>query len=293
VACGILGYVVLRQRAELAGAQNDRQELATVKAQLGAAKEALAKVDKPRPASQHGAAETGAAKAAMRPARGPVQISNIIKDHPEFAKLYNKFTRRELGTIYGAGLNSLNLSPQQLSRLKDLLTERQMSFVDAAQAAGLEGIRVGSTEWQQAVNQASLTDDQEIKDILGPDAEATLADMKSNAGRAQAQPYMEFQVNGMSSEFVDAGVPLTTDQSAGLAQAFLNAYYWQGRDLSDRPVDYNDVDPSTGLSPHDVRNLNNAAQVLTPDQLNVMRNYAIQTEQIIAIQRQYRLPLGQ
>jgi len=219
-------------------------------------------------------------------------MSDIFKDHPEFVKLYNEFTRRQLGTIYGGGLNSLNLSPQQLNRLKDLLTERQMSVVDAAQAAASEGLRAGSAEWQQAINQASLTDDQEIKDILGPNADATLDDLKSNAGRAQAQPVMEYQVNNLAPQFADAGIPLTTDQSAGLTQALLNAYYWQGRDLSDRPVDYNEVDPSTGLTPHETRNLNNAAQVLTADQLNLLQNYYIQMEQVQAMERQYRMPIG-
>jgi hypothetical protein len=288
-ACGILGYIVLRQKAELAGAQNDASAL---KAELGVAKEALAKANKQRSVGQRGASGAGATKAPSRPARGPAQLSDIFKDHPEFVKLYSDFTRRQLGTIYGAGLNSLNLSPQQLNRLKDLLAERQMSVVDAMQAAAAEGIRPASVEWQQAVNQASLTDDQEIKDILGPNAEATLDDLKSNAGRAQAQPVMEYQVNNLSPAFGDAGIPLTTDQSAGLTQALLNAWYWQGRDLSDRPVDYNDVDPSTGLTPHETRNLNNAAQVLTPDQLNVLQNYYIQMEQVQAIQRQYRMPIG-
>jgi len=289
VACGILGYIVLRQKAELASAQIDAHAL---KAELGAAKEALAKANKQRSAGQRGAAGAGATRAPSRPARGPAQMSDIFKDHPEFVKLYNEFTRRQLGTIYGGGLNSLNLSPQQLNRLKDLLTERQMSVVDAAQAAASEGLRAGSAEWQQAINQASLTDDQEIKDILGPNADATLDDLKSNAGRAQAQPVMEYQVNNLAPQFADAGIPLTTDQSAGLTQALLNAYYWQGRDLSDRPVDYNEVDPSTGLTPHETRNLNNAAQVLTADQLNLLQNYYIQMEQVQAMERQYRMPIG-
>jgi len=292
-ACGILVYIVLRQRAELNRAENDsRHELAALKAELGKTKEALAKADKQRAPSQQGVSGAAATKAPARTARKPVQISDIIKDHPEFAKLYGKFTRRQLSTLYGEGLNSLNLPPQQLSRLKDLLTQRQMSVVDAIQTANLEGFSPGSAEWQQAMNQASLTDDQAIKDILGPDADATLTQMESNAGRAQAQPFMESQAKSVASEFADAGVPITTDQSAGLTQALLNNWYWQGRDLSDRPADYNEADPSTGLSPHDVRNLTSAAQVLTADQLSVFQNYLVQMGQMYSIQRQYRIPLG-
>ncbi len=229
VMCGILGCVVLRQRAELLPVLKTMhdQHLAALKAELGTAREALAKVAKQHSVGQQGALGGEAAKAPTGPVRAPVQISDIIKDHPEFAKLYSKSTRRQLRTIYGAGLNSLNIPPQQLNRLKDLLAERQMSVVDATQAAGLEGLRAGSPEWQQAVNQAALTGDQEIKDILGANAEATLTGLKSSAGHAQGQTVMEGQINLISSDFVDAGVPLTTDQSAEVSlSAFLNAWHW-------------------------------------------------------------------
>jgi RNA polymerase sigma factor (sigma-70 family) len=246
-------------------------------------------------AGQQGALGEGAAKApsaSAKPVRKPVQISDIIKDHPEFAKLYREATRRQLTRIYGDGLNSLNLPPRQLDRLKGLLTERQMNIVDAEQAANLAGLSNASPEWQRAVNQASLIDDQEIKEILGPNADATLADMMSNVGKARVLPSVQSQVYQIASDFVDGGVPLTTDQSAGLAQALLNNAYWPGRDLSDRPVDYNDTDPTTGLSPHDVSILTSAAQVLTPDQLSDLRSYEIQTEQILAIQHQYGIPIA-
>jgi hypothetical protein len=293
LGCVILGYIDFRQKTALISAENDaRNRITRLQGELTEAKESIAKLDKQRSNSQRDAAGEIARQPVAKSGRTAVQISDIIKAHPEFLPLYSKMIRRSLNTIYGDGLNSLKLTPDQLNKLKGLLTEREMSRIDANQASVAAGLTPGSTAWQEVMNQASLTNDQEIQDLLGPNAEATLAQLKSDAGQTQAKMLMQFQVDGISSDFTDAGLALTADQSNGLTQALLNGWYWQGRDLSDRPVNYNDVDPNTGLSPHDIRNLNNAVQVLTPAQLSIFQDYETQMEKVYAIQRQYHLPLG-
>jgi hypothetical protein len=292
LGCVILGHIDFRQKTALVCAENDaRNSITKLQGELKEAKESIAILDKQRSNGQRDTPGTIDRQPVAHHGQTAVQISDIIKAHPEFSVLYSKMIRRSLSAIYGDGLNSLKLTPDQLNKLKGLLTEREMSIIDANQAAVAEGLRPGSTEWQEVMNQSSLTNDQEIQGLLGPNADTTLAELKANAGQTQAKMLMQSQVGGISSDFTDAGLPLTANQSNALTQALLNGWYWQGRDLSDRPVNYNDVDPNTGLSPHDIRNINNAAQVLTPAQLVVFKDYENQMEKIYAIQRQYHLPL--
>jgi hypothetical protein len=289
LGCAILGYIDFQQKTQLLVVENDAEkQIDGLKGELAAAK-----LEKQKPAPQQNTAVAAAAKPPARPAGKSVQISDLIKDNPAFGKLYAKLTRGPgLAQTYGDGLNSLKLTHDQLSRLKDLLTDRQMSVIDAMQAASLAGEVPASPEWQQAINEANLTNDQEIKAILGPDAEATLANLKATAGEPQGRLLMQSQVIAIASDMEDAGVPLTADQSTALTQALLNAWYWQGKDLADRPVNYNETDPSTGLSIHDTRNITNATPVLTPDQMNVFRNYEAYMQQWYDAQQQYHITLG-
>ena len=78
-------------------------------------------------------------------------------------------------------------------------------------------------------------------------------------------------------DFADAGVPLNAQQAAGLTQAMADANYG-GKDTSSRPANYNIPDPTTGLSPHDDRIIAAASQVLTPDQVQVLKNDQIANE---------------
>jgi len=282
IGCLILGYMAIQERMDgRIAAKEAQKQVEGLQQQLTAAK----------------AAQALAAKKALQTARSStvspespggnpnggrkiIQVSDIIKDHPEFAALYAKQVRRNLDRLYGGGLNTLNLPPDQLSRLKDLLAERQMSVVDAAQATAAAGLKPGSPEWLDAMKQASTTNESQITGILGDNADMTLAQL-------QARGAMQNQVSNLSSEFTDAGVALTPDQSSGLVKAMLDAFYWAGKDMSDRPANYNEADPTTGLSIHDDRILNNASQVLSAAQLQVLKANQLESEQLSTLMRQY------
>ncbi len=61
----------------------------------------------------------------------------------------------------------------------------------------------------------------------------------------------------------------------------------RGKDTSTRPANYNDVDPSTGLTPHNSRILAEAAAVLSPAQIQVLKTDQIEGAQQAAVMRQY------
>ncbi len=231
-----------------------------------------------------------AAAAVARPSGGApknaptiIHISDIIRDHPEYIALYAKQTRQNINRMYGNGLSTLNLPPDQMSRLKDLLAERQMNNIDAIAAANAAGLEPSSPAWQEAMKQAAQDTQQQMNAIFGSDAEATLA-------RLQARANFQTQVDtNYVHEFADAGAPMSPQQSNALVQALADANY-AGKDLSTRPAGYNDVDPNTGLTPHNIRVLDTAAQMLTPAQIEVLKSDLADANKMSSIMNQYYKP---
>ena len=194
--------------------------------------------------------------------------------------------RRNIDRMYGSGLATLNLTSDQVSQLKGLLAERQMGSIDAMQAAEAAGLERDSPEWRAAMKQAGQDVQQQINSILGPNADATLAQLQARAG---IQNQVEYNY---SADFADAGSPLTAEQSSGLVQAMADANY-AGKDLSTRPANYNDPDPTTGLTPHDNRIIQAAAQVLSPAQLEILKTDQAENSKIAAIMKEYSKGGGQ
>jgi hypothetical protein len=96
----------------------------------------------------------------------------------------------------------------------------------------------------------------------------------------------EILINSYAPDFADAGMPLTPDQTNGLIQAMADANY-AGKDISTRPPNYNVPDPTTDLSIHDDRIINNATPVLSPPQLQLLTTDQAENEQIAAIMKAY------
>ena len=285
LGCLGIGILAFRQRAEISSAastQNEAQSrISDLQRQVGALNAAKAKaVDQIAQLAQRSASLQKSA--GDRGNGGPqiVHITDIIKDHPEYMSLYEKQIRHNMERMYGNGLSTLNLAPDQLSQLKKLLTERQMGAIDAEQAATAAGLEPGTPAWHTALQQASQDTENQISSILGSNADNILAQL-------QARTNIENQVqNNYAPDFADAGMPLTPEQTNGLIQAMADANY-AGKDLSTRPANYNVADPTSMLSPHDDRIINNATASLTPQQLQLLTADQAENEQIAAIMRQY------
>jgi len=296
IGCLVMGYILFSERNAVVqitvsrdAADRDYKDAHTriseLEHQLAESKAAVAFAEK-----QAAKATSDAAAVAPRPqsaspknATTIIRITDILKDHPEYAALYAKQTRRNIDRMYSNGLSTLNLPPDQLSHLKDLLAERQMNNMDAQAAASAAGLVPGTPEWQEAMKLAAQDTQQQVNAILGSDADATLA-------RLQARASFQNQVDmNYSHEFADAGAPMSLEQSSALVQAMADANY-AGKDLSTRPAGYNDPDPATGLTPHDTRILDSASQVLSPAQIQILKSDLADNNKVNAIMSQYIKP---
>lgn len=288
LACVGLSYLVVHQRTELGAItlafgskqQDEAKRIITLERELKQATNALAKAA--GDASTSAAAAAGARSAGDANRGGPVvlHIGDILKDHPEYSGLYEKQIRRNVNRQYGDGLSRLNLSPAQLAQLKDLLVQKQLATIDAQGAAEDAGLQRGTPEYQAAIKQAGQDVESQIENILGPNAENQLLQMQV---RSAFQTQVTFNY---APDFADAGAPLTPDQANGLAQAMADANY-AGKDTSSRPANYNQPDPSTGLTPHEERVISNATSVLSPAQLDVLKADQLQDQQQSQLIQQY------
>jgi len=286
LGCVVLGWWVLDLRSELARAASARDEAATVshrqivdlKHQLVQTRATAASAAKQIAQLQQTA---GAGPAAgTRSDMKVIHLSDVLRDHPEYAALQAMDARRNVERTYGVAIDRLNLTPEQRAKLKALLVERQMSSTDAMVAAQAAGIERGTPAWQEAMKQSSQDVEQGISTLLGPGGQATWQQL-------QQRTSFENQVsNNFSPDFAAAGVALSADQNAGLVQAMADASY-VGKDESGRPQNYNEPDPTTGITPHQQRVLDAAAQVLTPAQFQIFKADQLAQIQQQAIFKQY------
>jgi len=279
-----LGYLLVRERAELASIARRRsaleeeqaRQIAEVRRQLGASQEARTKAGKAIDLLKGGTAKAaGDDDGLLR-----IHISDIVRDHPEYAAIQAANSRRGVISRYGPGLAALNLPADQLAKLKSLLVERTQGEQDAQQAATAAGIKPGSPDWRVAVQDADNAVDDAITALTGRKG-ASLVNWLQAQGTIQNQVSTQF-----GPDFADAGVALTPEQSATLQQAMSTANY-SGKSTSDRPANYNEIDPASGMSPHDQRILASASAGLNPSQLEILKTDLMQAHQRAAIQQQY------
>ncbi len=142
-----------------------------------------------------------------------VHLSDVAKEHPEYAAILGRQARRDMIQQYGAGLDSLHLPPDQLAKFKDLLVERRLSGDDAIQAARAAGLEQGSPAWRTAVKQATDAVDKEMSDMLGTESAPVLQKLQLQSGYSNQIRY------NYAPDFTEAGVALTPEQTGGLEQA--------------------------------------------------------------------------
>jgi hypothetical protein len=208
-----------------------------------------------------------------------IHMSDIVKDHPEYAELHAKDVRHRIIYQYGASLLALNLPPDQLAKMKNLLVERQLSAADATEAAQENGLAQGSPEWRAAVEQATAGAAQDLNSILQSYANTSLSEFE-----LVTSTRVSSGVN-LGSEITDAGLPLTDAQAQAIAQASADASFRSPN--AQPPPNYNTPDPTTGLTPKQTQMINQVTPALSPAQLEIYKTALLEMMQRNTIENQY------
>jgi hypothetical protein len=184
---------------------------------------------------------------------------------PAFAPLLQKQTLRNIRRNYVDGISKLNLPPDKLKKLEELLVARAQAPIDALNAEHNLGI-TDSKEISKTQQYAVAEVNDNIEALIGTSGVATL-DLSS-----QLHAERSMLDNGVAIDLQAAGTPLTADQETALAQTILdtsnvvtNPNY---SSLALQPAD-----PSTGLSAVQAAIDEKASQFLSTDQLNILKSF--------------------
>ncbi|HVW22824.1 MAG TPA: hypothetical protein VHC86_16540 [Opitutaceae bacterium] len=219
----------------------------------------------------------GAGAPAPEGPRKTVHLADIVRDHPEMGPAFAHQLRQAITRQYGRALTDLGIPPDRLVQLEDLIGERLLGQIDLQMTARAEGISASGAALQDAARSLNQDVDRQIGALVGSDGTAFMDHLQSlsgglNAVRVSYAPALE-----------DAGVPLTPEQSRGLAEAVAAAQQ-EGRQ---RPAELSGADPSSELGPYDRAILERAAAVVSPAQLEAIRDGMIASAREGAIYRAY------
>src|SRR5207247_191823 len=106
-----------------------------------------------------------------RKAAPELSFSEAMKD-PVFATAWRKQQMRKFEQNYGDAIATLNLPPDKLARLKELMMAREESISDARDAGRAAGL--SNAELTKAILQARDLWADQIKGLIGPDGYAQL-----------------------------------------------------------------------------------------------------------------------
>jgi len=188
-------------------------------------------------------------------------LNPFIQKDPGYAALHRLSLLREVRRYYG-DLRNLNLPPDQLTRLNNLLVNKTTAPADARDAALQQGIKENTPEFYAAVNKVSADADNEIKSFLGPSGyQLLMAD-----GTAAGEQLFMYD-SPMERDLASAGIPLSGEQTGALMDTLQKIQ-------------------STPQAARDPALIARAAAVLTPEQLEVFKQtIAFQSESNELVQR--------
>jgi hypothetical protein len=160
-------------------------------------------------------------------------------------------------------LASLDLPPDRLRRLKELIVAREESAGDAEALSKEHRLDPGNTAIARTEAEAAF--DQEIADVVGSPNDRKVFAMLSLA------PQLADINQTVGSDLAAMDDPLTAEQLLQLAHAYKDAFASPPTGAPafiDRTAGF---DPQTGLAYADQRILARASAVLTPQQLDILQ----------------------
>jgi hypothetical protein len=193
--------------------------------------------------------------------------TNEMRNDPAYSALWRRMQLRRINRQYGDVLATLNLSADQLANLKNLMIDREEALLDARDASK----NLPAAESRAAIFQAEDEVNKEIDALVGPGVMsqfASTAEVYAIGRTIQSQEGMDFTA---------AGLPLSAEQVSALADIYANFQIperLKGTPDFDKLVGA-PADPVTGLTPLNQALLAQAAQVLSPAQLPILRQSLI------------------
>lgn len=152
---------------------------------------------------------------------------------------------------------------EKIARLKDLMVAREMAWADARALAAKEGLSITTEGYRKIIETVSGQFDRDFEGLLG-EQYSDFAALEKNRGA--------YAIVGLtvSPDMAYAGVPLTNDQENALA-ALMTQLHYSMEDPQYSGLVAQPIDANTGLSPLNQQLVEQAANLLSPAQIEVLK----------------------
>jgi hypothetical protein len=182
---------------------------------------------------------------------------------------YRNFMRRETLATYEMLLPQLGIPAEKIPALKDLLVERAICGRLTANILREEGHKFNSPEVVAAISRAETDAEAKIKNLVG----ATAAQKLKEWNLAE---YSLGQVRQDAVTLSDAGFQLNTGQQVKLAFMQSEIYSRELNPLARSGDAGTKVDPKSGLTQLEEQLFAREAEVLSPPEVAILRDWAIE-----------------
>jgi hypothetical protein len=270
----------VQQRRELAsvrlGAAADKQAMVDMEGRLKAAERARNAAE----ASLQGQHDMDLRRifSQGKLAADPATIDKFnaaLDSDPVWGPFYRKLERRRIISRYNILLTALKIPHDKLAPLEDLLVERAISSRRIAHQIRNAGGNSSSPGSIAAVSHATDDVDARIKALVGGDVAQSLKEWNSAVYLFGNAPDGTVAQDAVTLN--DAGFELSSDQLVKLALIRHEVYVLNPEGAPASPVDK--VDSKPGLTGQEERLLKREAEVLSPEEIAVLRNWAIEAHQ--------------
>jgi hypothetical protein len=200
------------------------------------------------------------------------RTNKLVQQDPEYKALEAKRNLRFMGVNPGASraIASLGLPPDKEAMLRQLVADQLRKPQEARQAAIAAGAAPNSREAMMAGASVSQEINREMRDLLGPDG------MKEYLSAVNLQNLADMVRNNVGSALDQAGFDLTDQEAMAMAKLQSAPQRAPQRGAS--------TDPQTGLNLLQQRLLDEASQVLSPDEVAAIRDSYAQRGQMALFQ---------
>lgn len=270
----------VQQRRELIrerrGAAADRQAFADLEGRLTTAEKARLAAE----ASLQGQIELNIRRMfpesrSLPPSATIDKFNAAVDRDPVWAPFYRKLERRRILARYNILLNALKIPSGKLTRLEDLLVERAIASRYLVHQLREAGQKFNSPEVIAAVGRTTEEFDAKIEKFIGRNAAQEVKEWNSaiySYGNAPDGPVAQDAVI-----LGEAGFELSTDQLVKLALIRYETYVLNPAARAGSGSGR--IDPKTGLSRLEEQLFSRQAKVLSPAEIAVLRNWAIEEHQ--------------
>jgi hypothetical protein len=203
------------------------------------------------------------------------RFNTAVDTDPVLGPFFQELERRRVMSRYNILLSALQIPPRKLSAVQDLLVQRAIETRRISRHLRMQPGRPGAADAPAGTDRATEDIDVKIETLVGSDAARAIKEWNSAVYSYGNAP--DGQASQDAVTLAEAGFTLTNDQLVRLALIRYEVHT-ENPDLPPGPGGPR-LEAQAGLAPQEEKLLAREAEVLSPAEITVLRNWATEERQ--------------